>query len=86
MEGGTGLLKAHTMPQTALDKRTQDIIDLCNHIIPYFHNTKFRRYIEDYKKYLGYKWDRQLLIKDWQTNIFIPLVATYADTMSGRLY
>lgn len=72
--------------KSEVDKDTKAVVDICNHIIPYFHQTYFRRYVEDYKKYLWYKWDRQKLIMDWQSNIHIPLVATYADTMYNSLY
>lgn len=52
-----------------------------------FHNNEFRKYIQNYKKYLGFVHDR---IKDidtsWQSNVDYPLVASVVDTMFGNIF
>lgn len=68
------------------DTHTQDVIDLCRNVIPYFVNSFFSRYIQDYKLYLGYKGDRAKKIQSWQTNINVPLVPAIVDTMYSSMY
>lgn len=62
------------------------IMDLCKQVIPYFEKTFFNRYIQDYKDYLWYKWDRQREIQDWQTNVVFPLISWMVDTMYASIY
>lgn len=62
------------------------VMDLCKQTIPYFENTFFNRYIQDYKDYLGYKADRQREIQDWQTNVVFPLISWMVDTMYASIY
>lgn len=70
----------------ATKNKVEEIKALCTNIIPYFESTFFNRYIEDYKSYLWYTWDRAALIEDWQTNIFFPMVAAIVDTMFSSMY
>jgi len=66
--------------------RVQAVKDLCKNVIPYFETTFFNRYIDDYKNYLGYTWDRQWVIEDWQTNVFFPMIPAIVDTMFASMY
>ena len=69
-------------------KVTQEkkVMDLCRNIIPYYERIFFNRYIQDYKDYLWYKWDRAALIADWQTNVSFPLISWMVDTMFASMY
>ena len=69
-----------------MDKKVESIKDLCNNVIPYFEKTFFNRYIDDYKSYLGYTWDRASMIEDWQTNVFFPMIPAIVDTMFASMY
>lgn len=66
--------------------KVEAVKDLCRNVIPYFEQTFFNRYIEDYKNYLGYTWDRQAQIEDWQTNVFFPMIPAIVDTMFASMY
>ena len=66
--------------------RVESIKSLCKNVIPYFETTFFNRYIDDYKNYLGYTWDRQSMIEDWQTNVFFPMIPAIVDTMFASMY
>lgn len=68
------------------DDHTQAVIDICSNVIPYFTNTFFSRYVNDYKLYLWYKWDRAKKILPWQTNINMPIVPAIVDTMYSSMY
>ena len=68
------------------DDHTESVLDICANVIPYFTNTFFSRYVNDYKLYLWYKWDRAKQILPWQTNINIPLVPAIVDTMYSSMY
>jgi len=68
------------------NKRVEEVKALCNNVIPYFEQSFFNRYIEDYKNYLWYTWDRAAMIEDWQTNIFFPMVWAIVDTMFSSMY
>jgi hypothetical protein len=68
------------------DTRVEGIKALCRNIIPYFEITFFNRYIQDYKNYLWYTWDRQALVEDWQTNVFFPMIPAIVDTMFASMY
>jgi len=68
------------------DTRVEGIQTLCDNVIPYFEQTFFNRYIEDYKNYLWYTWDRQEVIEDWQTNVFFPMIPAIVDTMFASMY
>lgn len=69
-----------------ISSQWQKVMDLCWQIIPYFEKTFFNRYIQDYKDYLWYKWDRAKEIQDWQTNVVFPLIAWMVDTMYASIY
>lgn len=69
-----------------IDDHVQKVMDICNNIIPYFTETFFSRYVNDYKLYLWYKWDRAKQILSWQTNINIPLIPAIVDTMYSSMY
>ena len=52
-----------------------------------FHNYDFPKYIQNYKKYLWFVWDRVWSIDtSWQSNVSYPLVASSIDTMFGNLF
>ena len=51
-----------------------------------FHNYDFPKYIQNYKKYLGFVADRMKWLEDWQSNVSYPLVASTIDTMFGNLF
>lgn len=51
-----------------------------------FHNNEFRKYIQNYKKYLGFVNDRLSEIDGWQSNVDYPLVASVVDTMFGNIF
>jgi len=61
-------------------------MDLAKQVIPYFEKTFFTRYIQDYKDYLWYTWDRKREIEEWQTNVVFPLVSWMVDTMYASIY
>ena len=62
------------------------VMDLAKQVIPYFEKTFFTRYIQDYKDYLWYTWDRKREIEEWQTNVVFPLVSWMVDTMYASIY
>lgn len=68
------------------ETRVDGIKALCRNVIPYFEQTFFNRYIDDYKNYLGYTGDRQGMIEDWQTNVFFPMIPAIVDTMFASMY
>lgn len=51
-----------------------------------FHNYDFPKYIQNYKKYLGFVADRMKDLEPWQSNVSYPLVASTIDTMFGNLF
>lgn len=51
-----------------------------------FHNYDFPKYIQNYKKYLGFVADRMKDLEVWQSNVSYPLVASTIDTMFGNLF
>lgn len=51
-----------------------------------FHNYDFAKYIQNYKKYLGFVADRMKGLEDWQSNVSYPLVSSTIDTMFGNLF
>jgi hypothetical protein len=65
---------------------TSKILDLCRNVILYFEKTYFNRYIEDYKTYLCYTWDRKKDIKEWQSNVFFPMTSWIINTMYSNMY
>lgn len=74
----------------ALDSKVKQDIDDVRRIVwttmIEFHNHDFRKYIENYKKYLGFVHDRLRGLDAWQTNVDYPLVASVVDTMFGNLF
>lgn len=69
--------------------QAQKVKDLCKNIIPYFEATYFNKYISDYKMALWYKLDRELnpdFDKEWQSNIFFPMIPTLIDTIYSSIY
>lgn len=62
------------------------VMDLAKQVIPYFEKTFFTRYIQDYKDYLWYTWDRKRELEEWQTNVVFPLVSWLVDTMYASIY
>ena len=73
-----------------LDQETRNELDdvkkvIMNSLIE-FHNHDFRKYIENYKKYLWFVYDRLRGLDEWQTNVDYPLVASVVDTMFGNLF
>ena len=69
--------------------QAQKVKDLCRNVIPYFECTYFNKYISDYKMSLGYKLDREMhsdFDKDWQSNIFFPLIPSLVDTVYSSIY
>jgi hypothetical protein len=47
----------------------------------YYAEHLWEKWVEAYKNYFMYKIDRQLKIKDFQTNIKSPVVKMYVDAM-----
>ena len=74
------------MIQSPTDTHTQKVLDICANVVPYFESTFFSRYVNDYKLYLWYKWDRAKQILPWQTNINVPLIPAIVDTMYSSMY
>lgn len=52
----------------------------------YFQKFVNEKEVDAYKNYLLYTMDRQVKIKEFQTNIKVPVVKQYVDTMYAAIY
>ena len=62
------------------------IYNLVAATINFFESNYFDSYLEGYKLYLCFKWDRSLSIESWQTNISYPIVPTIVDTLHSTMF
>lgn len=67
-------------------REIDDVKTVIWHTLVEFHNHEFRKYIQNYKKYLGFVHDRLSTIDSWQSNVDYPLVASVVDTMFGNIF
>lgn len=67
-------------------REIDDVKTVIWHTLVEFHNHEFRKYIQNYKKYLGFVHDRLATIDSWQSNVDYPLVASVVDTMFGNIF
>jgi hypothetical protein len=67
-------------------KEIDDVKSIIWQTLIEFHNHEFRKYIQNYKKYLGFVHDRLSSIDPWQSNVDYPLVASVVDTMFGNIF
>lgn len=67
-------------------KHLDDVKQVIYSTMMEFHNYDFPKYIQNYKKYLGFVADRMKDLDAWQSNVSYPLVASTIDTMFGNLF
>lgn len=67
-------------------KHLDDVKQVIYSTMMEFHNYDFPKYIQNYKKYLGFVADRVKDLEWWQSNVSYPLVASTIDTMFGNLF
>lgn len=70
----------------AMNKEIDDVRRIITDTMMEFHNNDFRKYIANYKKYLGFVHDRLRTLDGWQSNVDYPLVASVVDTMFGNVF
>lgn len=70
--------------QKTIDK--SPIYTLAQSVIWFFEQSYFNSYLEGYKLYLWYKWDRSATLEPWQTNITYPIIPTIIDTLHSTMF
>lgn len=69
-----------------LKKEIDDVRQVIYETTLDFHNYVFPKYINNYKKYLGFVAERIASIDPWQSNINYPMVSSAVDTMFSNVF
>lgn len=70
----------------SMTKKEREVWRILNYIRTYYQDHLWEKWVQAYKNYFMYKIDRQLKIKDFQTNIKSPVVKMYVDAMWTGIY
>lgn len=76
--------KIPTMP--TMTHKEREVWRILNFVKWYYQDHLWEKWVQAYKNYFMYKIDRQLKIKDFQTNIKSPVVKMYVDAMWTWIY
>lgn len=76
--------KLPTMP--SMTPKEREVWRILNYIKTYYSDNLWEKWVQAYKNYFMYKIDRQLKIKDFQSNIKSPVVKMYVDAMWTWIY
>ena len=71
--------KLPTMP--TMTNKEREVWRILNFVRTYYQDHLWEKWVQAYKNYFMYKIDRQLKIKDFQSNIKSPVVKMYVDAM-----
>lgn len=67
-------------------KELDDVKQIIQQVSVEFHNYVFPKYINNYKKYLWFVWERLQHIDAWQSNVNYPMVSSAVDTMFANVF
>lgn len=69
-----------------LKKELDDVKQIIMQTSMDFHNYVFPKYINNYKKYLWFVWERLSHIEAWQSNVNYPMISSAVDTMFSNIF
>lgn len=81
-------IKDSVKADSALDRTrmSQELRRIVQNLKFYYDDNVWPRYIEGWKNYFLYNQDRAVKIKDFQTNVKLPIVKMFVDTMWTAVY
>jgi len=68
------------------NSKEKEVWRILNFVKTYYQDHLWEKWVSAYKNYFMYKIDRQLKIKDFQTNIKSPITKMYVDAMWTGVY
>lgn len=76
-------LTGNDISKAPIDAELQRVF---TYVRDYFQQHVNKKQVEAYKNYLLYTMDRQVKIANFQTNMKVPVVKQYVDTMYAAIY